>query len=191
MLIVKKYNLKSILLLVLGIVCVFILVAYSIVFIKNEFFSVNESDVTLSSNNNIVLIKDNLSINDEYGKEITDSNANTFGFIEFEVVNHTTEKRNFQVYLTESPNSNINPNYIKLYLTDTANKPLSFYAESKLPSYVDLNYLMNKPNSKLLYSGVLNGEESKNYRLRVWLTDSYVVENSDKVFQFVIDARAV
>ena len=189
----KKYSLNQILYLILGIIFLFIISVSIVLFAKNKILGVvKEDDVSLIATSYVVSIDDKLSVSDDFGKSITSGNAKSFGYVEFEINNNTSNTRNFQLFITEIENENeINPNYVKFYLTDIDDSPFTFYSGTKLPSYVELNYLVDKPSSKLLYTGSLDGNDSKKFKLRVWLTDSYVVENSEKTFSFEIGVRAI
>lgn len=153
---------------------------------------VNENDVYINSSLYEVKIEDKLSVSDDFGKKITDDNNKSFGYVEFEIYNNVEADRDYQIFITGQENeSDMSPSYLKFYLTDDKDKTLEKYDSSKLPSYTELNYIDDKPSSKLLYSGTLKSLESKKFKLRVWLTDSYVVSNSEKSFSFEIGVRAV
>lgn len=193
MLDVKKYSLNQMLYLLLGIIFLFIISVSIVLFAKNKILGVvKEDDVSLVASSYVVSIDDKLSVSDDFGKSITDDNAKSFGYVDLEIHNTVDNTRNFQLYITEKDTDNeINPNYVKFYLTDEDDIPFTFYSGTKLPSYVELNYLVDKPSSKLLYTGILDGNETKKFKLRVWLTDSYIVENSEKTFNFDISVRAI
>lgn len=188
-----KHKKNYIIYLVLGIIVLFLLSLFIVFGLKAFFKSkVNENDVYINSSQYVVKIEDKLSVSDEFGKIITDDNNKSFGYVEFEVYNNIESNSNYQIYITgQEKESDMSPGYLKFYLTDDKDNALENYGGSKLPSYIDLNYLDDKPSSKLLYSGSLEGLESKKFKLRVWLTDSYVVSNSEKSFSFEIGVRAV
>jgi len=189
----NKHKKNYIVTFIIGIIILFILSVFLVTFLKKIFIgSIKEDDVYVNSSDYTIKIEDKLSVSDDFGKNISDDNNHSFGYIEFEVLNNVEYVRNFEIYITENENDNeINPSYIKFYLTDIDGNPCTNYDQNKIPSYVDLNYLNNKPSSKLLLSDSLGKLESKKYILRVWITDSYIIENSDKTFTFDIGVRAV
>ena len=189
----NKHNMKYIIGLILGIIGLFILSIIIILICKKLFIAkVNENDVFISSNIYEVTIEDKLSVSDEFGKNIKEDNNHAFGYFEFDVFNNIDSNRNYEIYITEKDNeSEINPSYVKFYLTDDHDNFLNILNSTKIPVYSDLKYLEDKPSSKLLYSGSLKANETKKYKLRVWLSDSYVIENSNRSFIFEIGVRAV
>jgi hypothetical protein len=179
--------------LILVIFVLFIATAFFAFFLKKYYGKVvREEDVFMVSSSYMVTVKDNISVSDDFGKKINSDNGQSFGYVELEISNSTSDRQTYQLYVTELDNDKeINPNYVKFYLTDENDVSFLYYSGSMLPSFVDLNYLMDKPSSKLLYTGTLEGNKSKKFKLRVWLTDSYVVEHGENTFQFEIGVRAV
>ncbi|MBR6136706.1 MAG: hypothetical protein IKQ06_00965 [Bacilli bacterium] len=160
---------------------------------KIEIEKVNETDVAFVSDANSIVINNIISVSDQFGKSITESNNGDFGYLEFEVVNNTNEIRNYQIFITRlfSDYKEINPSYVSFYLTDDNNKVMKGFDTNKCPSYEDFNFIDNKADSKLIYKDSLKGNERKKYKLRVWLTENYVVDHSiEEQFAFNIGARA-
>ena len=155
--------------------------------------TVSDGDVSFVADSNTIIIKSILSVSKEFGKTIHEDNGGAFGYLKFEVVNQTDEVRNYQIYITKQSiaKQEINSNYMIFYLTDENDQPFEYYQKNKLPSYVDLVVIRDKPDSKLLYQGMINGSESKKFILRVWISDSYLVMGTDDTFSFEIGARAI
>lgn len=188
-----KHKKNYIVTFIIGIIILFVLSVFFVTLLKKIIIgSIKEDDVYINSSDYTITIKDKLSVSDEFGKSITEDNDHSFGYIEFEVLNNVEHSRNFEIYITEKENEDeINPSYIKFYLTDEEGSPYPLFEQNKIPTYVDLNYINNKPSSKLLLSDTLVKLESRKYILRVWITDSYIAENSSKTFTFDIGVRAV
>jgi len=192
----SKRNLKYIVFLVITIIVLFVVSLGVVYIIKSDQENssvVNSKDVTYEANTNTIIIKSIISVSDDFGKNISEENGGAFGYLTFSVVNNVEEKRDYQIYITKLDNAmkEINPNYIRFYLTDSSNTPLPKFDGNSLPSYHDLRYLDDKADSKLIYSGTLDIKEKKNFTLRVWIDDSYVVSEEESVFSFEIDAQAV
>lgn len=166
-----------------------------IVFLKPNFDSpkVNEKDVYMEATTLSVNIKDLLSVSEEFGRTIKDDNGGSFGYVDIELINEAKEKRNFELFVTDTTidNKKISPNYVKLYVTDENNKPLDNFDTNSSPTFSNLNYLKDKPSSKLLLKGSLDAEEHRNIILRTWISDSFVVNNGQYSFSYDLGVRAV
>lgn len=171
----------------------FILSVLIVIGIKRNFSSVSPDDVTFDADSNTVIIKSLLTVSDEFGKTISDDNGGYYGYLEFSVTNNTDKKRNYQIYIQKNDINikEIDENYVKFYLTDFNDHPFNKYSSNILPDYGSLNFLSDKPGCKLLYSSSLNGVETKRFKLRVWISDTYNISDEENAFTFVISARAV
>ena len=160
---------------------------------KDSEVKVNPEDVKFSSDSNTVIIKNIISVSEDFGKNISEENGGAFGYLKFSVTNKTTEKRDFQIYITKNDvaSKEINSNYITFYLTDSDDNPFDNYTGNKLPTYNDFKYIKDKADSKSIYTGTLDVKEKKNFTLRVWIDDSYLVVGDEEIFSFEIGARAV
>ena len=188
-----KHKKNYIIVFIIGVIVLFVLSVFLVTLIKKFVTgTIKEDDVFYNSSSYVVTINDKLSVTDEFGKNIKDDNDHAFGYVEFEVDNNVEFDRKYQIYITEvTTEEEINPGYIKFYLTDEEDNPCIGFDQNKIPSYVDLNYIDNKPSSKLVYSDLLKKSETKKFKLRVWITDNYIIENSDKSFTFEIGVRAI
>lgn len=188
-------NKKVIIYFVLFISLIFIFSVAVVLFIKSNSNKnkVNEEDVTMQATTLTINIKDLLSVSDDFGKTIKNDNGGSFGFAEIEVVNETDEEKNYEIYVTDSTVSKnkINPNYIKLYLTDENNNPIGIFDSSSAPNYVNLSYLSDKPSSKLLLKGTIGPKGSTNLRLRSWISDSFITDSGKNSFSYDLGIRAV
>ena len=188
-----KSNLKYIVFLVVVILLLFVCSAGIVLLLKKENPKVNEKDVSYVAETNTVIIKSIISVSEEFGKKLDEENGGAFGYLHFDVVNNSNEERNYQIYVTKL-NTNIeeiNSNYVTMYLTDKNNKALNGFTGNQLPSFNNLSYIENKPDSKELYTGTIKGNDKKSFILRVWLAENYVVSGEDESFSFEISARAI
>lgn len=161
--------------------------------VKNGQDPVREIDVTMVSEKKNITIKNIISVSDEFGKGIQEENNGAFGYLNFDIVNHTDYDRGFEIYITEdtSTEKKLNGHYINFYLTDFTDKPVMGFTDNKLPTYYDLKILSDKADSRVLYSGIILANSKRQYTLRVWIADTYIIDNEEKEFSFTIRARAV
>ena len=190
-----KEKIKSILITFFVIVLLFVVCLGIILLFKGNIIEepVNAKDVTFVGDAHMVSIKNIVTVTSDFGRNIEETNNGAFGYLVFDVVNHTNAVRNYQIYLTKiEPSSNEIPNgYVVFYLTDGKNQALDGYTREVLPSYLDLQYLDDKADSKNLYTGKLNGGETAHFILRVWLSEVFVISNEEEEFLFKVNARAI
>lgn len=184
----KKFNYLMMLLII--IIFLFVLSDFIYVMYRDSIESVNRNDVILNSDSNTIIIKSLITANDEFGKTIADDNSGYYGYLEFDVKNLVEEKREFQIYAKKSDINlkEIDEDFVKIYLTDLDDSS-SF--KDKIFSFGELSFLNDIQDNKLLYEGFINGNASHKFKLRVWLSDSYVIKDNDESFSFVIFVRAI
>ena len=191
----SKEKLKSMMILVAIIILLFIVAVGIVLAVKSNIpeETVNPTDVTYVADTNTIIIKNIISVSEDFGKNIDEENGGAFGYLHFNVVNQSNEERNFQIYITKGTPfiDEINSNYITFYLTDENNNALEGYTSNKLPSYNKLHYIEDKADSKSIYKGTLQGNEEAHFVLRVWINESYLVTEKEESFLFEIDARAI
>lgn len=193
----KKENLRYMINLIIIIVVLFACCVGFALLLKNKANDgqdpVREIDVTMVSEKNNITIKSILSVSNEFGKSITEENNGAFGYLTFDVVNNTDYDRGFEIYVTENTSSEkvINGSYIIYYLTDFTDKPVTGFTENKLPSYRNLKVLSDKADSRLLYSSMIQAGGKKQFILRTWIDDLYVIQNDNEEFSFDVRVRAV
>lgn len=193
----SKKKLKYIIFLVVVIFLLFICSVFLILSIKkyqdSKVAPVEENDVSFVADSNTIIIKNIISVSEDFGKSIHEENGGAFGYLEFDVVNRTNLDRNYQIYITklDSTVKEINSSYMTFYLTNYSNVALDGFTGNKLPSFDELNYIKDKADSKRLYQGSLSANQTEHFILRVWIADNYVVSNTEESFSFEIGARAV
>lgn len=188
---VKK---KSILYLLLFILLLFIFsVSIVIVFKSGDKKSnVKEDDVYIEATSLNVTLKDYLAVSNDFGKTIKDSNGGAFAYIDIEIINDVDQERNYQLFVTKNTDdSDISPEYIKLYLTDMKDEAMPNFDRTNIPSFASLHYINDKPSSKLILSGTIGPKKHINVKLRSWINDSYVISEGNKSFSYDLGIRAV
>lgn len=183
------------------IVLLFIIFILGILIFKHSTSSNNTNNVVNSEDlsvnfkdNSKIEIKNILPVSDTLG--ITFDGSGTAdgiqGYSEFTVENLGSNKNSYEIYIKKIDNDNeINGNYVKFYLTDDEDVAFDNFNSNILPTYNTLSTLSDKPDSKLLYSGTIDSNDKINFKLRVWLSDSYAVSDDLEVFDFEIFVRFV
>ena len=186
---------KSMFILIAIIVLLFVVIVGIVLFVKSNtpVEKVDPADVTYEADTNTIIVKNIISVSEDFGKNIEEEKGGAFGYLHFDVVNHSNEERNYQIYITKLMPSTkaINPSYITYYLTDENNNALEGFTGNKLPSYDDFHYIEDKADSKSIYEGTLKGNEEAHFILRVWIIDNYLVTETEESFSFEIAARAI
>lgn len=181
---------------IVAVICVLFCISLSIVLLYKKivpYNKVNASDVILTEGvkNNKIVTK--LAVSDKFGKNIKESSS-SYVFYEFEVKNISDINHDYEIYMIKDDidsNKELSIDYIKIYLTDDSNAPLGIFNSNIIPTYRSLNYIEDKPSSKIIYNGKLNKSESKRFILRVWIADNYVINSDAKEFSFSLGVRAI
>lgn len=178
--------------LILGCIVIFGVALYMYLF-KNINLDAAISLHSISGTINLQ-IENRLPISDTVGRKLVDGQENNliYGYSEFVVKSDVDYKVNYELYLTKKEvEKEIKSNYIKCYLTDENNQPVEGYEENKIPSYYDLKVAKKDSSGKLLYRGTLKPHEQKILRLRIWLSDAYVISPEDRSFSIQIRGKGV
>ena len=127
--------------------------------------------------NDILKINNKLPLSDVLGKSIKyeDSLNGNVGFLEFSVINKSAKTRKYNITINKRnvDSKMISDNYIKLYLTDINDNPLKGFSDNKVTTYNELSYSKNNVENVVLYSDFAEKLSKNDYRLRVWVSDSY------------------
>lgn len=93
--------------------------------------------------------------------------------------------------MTADPNNTLSGEYVKIYLTDTNNNPYSGY-NITVPTYDELSDSVVDSNSKTLYLGTYSGTNLiQNFRLRMWIRDTYTLDTVSETFKSKIFVKAI
>ena len=146
--------------------------------------------VEFKNNKNNVELQSILPMKDVVGKELTGNSAKDGiqGYLEFTVSSTSKKKVNYSIIVkSKEVKKEIDSNYIKVYLTDLDDKPYKGFESNSVPSYNSLKVDVNSPSNKILLSDSIKNNESKSYKLRVWLSNSYVINSSVESFDFDVE----
>ena len=187
----KKKQVIYALLIVLGTI---ILVAANVCF----YFAGKKTDTTESistsfKDSSSITIKNTLPISDALGKKIDGKGTKEGiqGYSELTIHNNMDTKVAYDICVKKVETANeIRGNYIKFYLADTADNPMSGFESNTIPTFNDLPVLVSDPGLYLLTSDSLQAQEIKTIVLRSWLSDSYAISDESRDFTFTIVVKA-
>ena len=186
----NNHIIKTILIVFLSLLALFLVIA---IFVTIDKYKKSSYKLDIKyENNGIVELNNKLPISDSIGKNYngTGIEKGIAEYKKFTITNNNKSKVNYEIYLTKiHKNKDIRSNYIKLYLTDLKNKPIKGFDKKQVPSYYDLFSLNDMPGSKLLYSGSLKAGEKKEFIIRSWVADTYILSNDEENFGFNINVR--
>ncbi len=180
--------------MIIFLICAFIVMISAIVagvFLFSDMFKKGDITVRFGEYDNVAHINNKLPIGDEMGKKLKyQANQNSTSYLEFSVKETRGYKTKFEVILKKKElTSEINSNYVKLYLTDMNEKAVAGFESNLIPSYKSLRVDSKSPSEKILYRGEIGALEEQKYKLRVWLSDSSVIETEQKDFQFEVGVK--
>ena len=159
------------------------LVDYSSAVVVNNDVVVNFQDDSTRS----FIVENSLPIPDDVGKSLSRQMEidGVQDYIDFSVQANGSSngKIRYEVYLIEQDlDYAINPSYIKVYLTNGPQDIPFFDYRSVVPVYRDLEIAESTTDGKRIFTGELEAGEIQNFRLRMWLADTYVVTSEVRNF---------
>lgn len=180
---------KNTFLFVLSILFLFVII-FVLISMKGKF---NNNEVTLKGINHIN-ISNKLPLTDESARnlDISTVDREILNEISFSVV--STGKKNvsskYELYLeSKESDDTINYNYVKVYLTDDAGKPFKEYSGNETLTYRNLRVSESNASGKILHVGTINGNEKQNFKLRIWVDETYSLNSAKKEFNGIIKVR--
>lgn len=187
----SRYFNKNTFLFVMSIVFFFLVII--VIGLTKDKFNSNSNSVSLTGTNSIH-ISNKLPLTDESGRTLDASNVNDdiLNEISFSVES-TGDKNissNYEVYLESDENDDtIDPNYVKVYLTDGDGKAFKDYSGNEVMTYRNLRVSKSSASGKLLYSGTIFGNQKQEFKLRLWLDETYFLSDTKKEFNGIIKVK--
>lgn len=187
----SRYFNKSVGYFILIIVLFSVLICFVPMIFKN-----NLNDVSLVDVTDDILLKNSLPLTDISGKTLDAGNVRKefLNEIAFSIKGIGDEDKavKYEICLiNEVTGKEISNNYVKIYLTDNDNKPFNFYNENAVPVYQSLKISESSAEGKVIYSDIIKGKEIRKFKLRVWLSDAYILNETDRYFSAKIVVRKV
>lgn len=187
----SRYFNKNTFLFVMSIVFFFLVII--VITLTKDKFNSNSNSVSLTGTNSIH-ISNKLPLTDESGRTLDASNVDDdiLNEISFSVES-TGDKNissNYEVYLESEENDDtIDPNYVKVYLTDGDGKAFKDYSGNEVMTYRNLRVSKSGASGKLLYSGTIFGNQKQEFKLRLWLDETYFLSDTKKEFNGIIKVK--
>lgn len=141
---------------------------------------------------NSVSISNRLAISDEVGKIITSDGEmeGVQNVFDFEITSNYDEEVYYEIYVTkEDFSSEIEPEYVKLYLVDLESGEFLNSINDSIPTYYDLRVATSDPMGRRLYYGTIGAKTTKKFRLRMWLADDYPVTSDISQFSVKVHTK--
>ena len=143
----------------------------------------NPNLLKFSAQSDSISLHNMLPLSDEIGKKI-ESDGDNSSYYDFSIQSLSTHSMDYEIYLVREGNKNrLEPEYIKLYLTDKNNIPLKGFEGKKIPTFHDLRVASTDIDGRLVYSGTISPKKTLQFRLRIWLSDTYIITSDEKIFQ--------
>lgn len=170
--------------LILPIIIIVSVIAVCAMFLMNN-LPFNDSHLDVDLKDEKIVLNNSLLLTDTMGKNLNLDNlkVGTTGYTEFEIKSKVDEKIKFEVYLLkEDAEPEVPLQFIKVYLTDENDNVIDGFDGASVPTFYDLKVSNVNLNGKLLYSGSFKNKESKKFKLRMWVADTYELTPSESIF---------
>lgn len=160
--------------------------------------TVEDTTISFSYNeeSNGIELVNAIPLEDRVGKKLTNSNKAqgiNQGYFDFTIraKGSMQEKIYYEIYATIEDDSDMDPNYIKVYLTDDNDVPYDAY-DTSVPVFAKLNDSKEADNAKVLFSDEIVGNEEvvKKFRLRLWVAHDYSDGTTSKNFKIKVNVKA-
>ncbi len=186
-----RRQLKTALLIVLFLFMIGFVASFFYIKLTHKDVSPSKDSISIHFNySDTIKVDSSLPISDTLGKTITvdQREEKTVGYIEIVLTNKSDNDATYQLLLSKEvvEAKELNEHYVKLYLTDSSDKPIEGFDKNAAVTYNELRYFNKKPSNKLLYEGILAPKEEKLFKLRTWVSDSYSISNVFEEFQFSV-----
>ena len=192
----KEFNGKLFIIIICLLIFIIMVIGFSMA--TFTYTKKNKSVNTISTGNiylnytedtNGINITNAYPMSDEVGKTLTNENQYFDFTVEAKIDGDVVA--NYEVSAEKDPTSTLNNNEVKLYLEKKVNNS---YQEVMAPkSFTPLNEttdLGTSAGSMLLDSGTLSKSSSVNYRLRMWVSDTTILDNFEKSFGVRVSVKA-
>lgn len=151
--------------------------------------------VSYSDDSSMLMMDSSMPVTDAIGKNLSfTENQTKYGYSDFSISANMEEidKIHYEIYAKSvGVSTEIPIEYIKLYLTNADNDlPLKGF-DNVIPTYRDLKVAVSNPAGKKIYSGILEKGETQNFRLRMWLADTYPITAEVRNFGILLYVKVI
>lgn len=190
-------NSKQVLLSVLG-VAILVVAVVGVSFAAFSFSKTGQVTNTITTGTismsysepqNGITLTEALPMDDETGKELEGEN-NTFDFTVTATIKGSGKTTiNYAITAVTTPATNLNDDYVKVYLTDMNSSDSQILAPTVVSS-------LNKTSSDesgapdgqyILESGTFDATTTNSYRLRMWVADNFSVGQSSETYTLKVN----
>ena len=190
-----KNNSKSKLLIIIAVILLIIAVigvSYAAIFyskVGEEVNNVSTGTIVMSynENNNGIYITNASPMSDEVGRSLTDENQ----YFDFTI--SATMSGNvlvdYVISASKDSDSTLPDNAIKVYLTSIdGNNETQVVAPTKVSSLKSTNNISYAPNNQyVILESNFRNTESRNYRLRMWISDDYTLADVSQTYMLRVN----
>ena len=188
-------NLKTIIILIILVLVLIVLIlgiSFAAIFYSKTGEEVNKvttgtMTMSYSENTNGINLENAYPMSDDIGMTLNDENQ----YFDF-TVSATLGGNviiNYAINATKESDSTLPDSSIKVYLTDMDNNERPVLAPTKISDLsITNNHVSSAPNGQyLLASGNFSQTVSHNYRLRMWISDDYVVQDEIMAYKLRVN----
>ena len=183
----SKKNLRVLLLVAISITLVTCLGSTYAFFVyrgngSNVSVEAGDINVKFNNDNNYLTTGSSYPISDETGKVLP-------YYSDFSI-NATTNDMGikYEIQVVPDANNSIDPQYIKLYLTDQNDDSIT-----NVLTYSELTKAEYNTNAKLVYTNYITETGTKDFRLRMWIDESYNLQEGQtfgfKIYLYAINEK--
>lgn len=141
---------------------------------------------------NGISLENALPITDEVGKKLESGDKNN-GYFDFNVSCTMAGYSNvfYEVFATKLAVENeLEEKYVKVYLTDGSTDQAITGYDGEVPTYNNLKKSIKDDKAKQLYYGNFTGSGIQKFRLRMWISDEYMLTSSSEHFKIKVNVEA-
>ncbi len=191
----KKYSYTRFMIIAFFLLTVFLFVFCYFLYRSDDTVS-NATILVSYSPNSSLTVDSSMPVTDAVGKQLSfTADQKKYGYMEFSISSNMerVDSVTYEIYLKEvEENSNLPSDYVKVYLTDgKTDLALDGYQGNSVPTYQSLKVANSDPGSKRIYSGILKKDEVKNFKLRVWLKDTYPITTKTRNFEGILYVKVI
>lgn len=139
-----------------------------------------------------VVVNNDLLMSDTLGKNISNDNYKngTIGYADVVIKSKADGKVKFELVINkEEVISEVDPRFVKVYVTNFYDEPLKGYNGAQVPTYFDLKVAETDPSAKVLYSGSLKDKGEAKIRVRMWVADTLELTPETKIFSSIFSVN--
>ena len=111
--------------------------------------------------------------------------------IQFSVASLSDKEVDYEIYLTEEIEEEyLDSNYVKILLTDTSGKNYNV-SNGIVPSFSSLSGSVRFPGYRRVFSDKLEPGHIKQYVIKMWLSEEYLVKSEGKIFKTTLVVKSI